>query len=228
MIELKEYVQPSIEILGIRVDEPVTSLTDLAVSTVCFYAFARLSRLNIRNKVQLFLKYYFLSMGLATAIGGIIGHAFFYHFSFYWKLPAWLTSMVSVALLERAAIEYARPIIRPSVGRFFGWINIIELVTFMAITFTTLNFFFVELHVVYGFGVVVLGFSLFVYRKTRAPGAFKFILAIASAGGAMLFYTTKWGFGPWFIHLDISHSFMTLSAYWFYRGAMDVVKEPIG
>jgi len=37
--------QPSIYISGIRIDEPVTMFTDLAISLVCFYAFLRLSRI---------------------------------------------------------------------------------------------------------------------------------------------------------------------------------------
>ena len=117
--------QPSIELFGILIDEPVTTFTDLIVSAVCFYAFYKLLKIPVRNKTHTYLKYYFLGMALATAIGGLIGHGFIYIFSFAWKLPGWLVSMVSIALLERAVIEYARKLIKPAIGRFFAWLNII-------------------------------------------------------------------------------------------------------
>ena len=104
-----ELVQPSIYICNIRLDEPVTTITDLVVSVMCFYAFYQLNSIPKKNKVHWNLKYYFLSMGLATLIGGVIGHGFLYLFSFAWKLPGWLTSMFSIALLERASILYAKP-----------------------------------------------------------------------------------------------------------------------
>ncbi|MEA2106203.1 MAG: hypothetical protein U9P82_05720 [Bacteroidota bacterium] len=77
---MMQFEQPSIFIQNIRIDEPVTTLTDLFVSFVCFYAFYKLNKIPIRNKVHLYLRYYFLSMGIATAIGGIVGHGFFVSF----------------------------------------------------------------------------------------------------------------------------------------------------
>ncbi len=70
------FAQPSIEILGIRIDEPVTTFTDLIVSVVCLYAFYHLHKIPIKSKVHWNLKYYFLSMGIATIFGGLIGHGF--------------------------------------------------------------------------------------------------------------------------------------------------------
>ena len=224
----EEYVQPSVQLFGIRVDEPITTLTDLAVSAVCFFAFFSLRRIPVENKVQLYLKYYFLSMGFATAIGGLAGHAFLYSLSFYWKLPGWLTSMFSIALVERAAIEYARPLVKPRVGRFFAWLNVMELVTFMTITFITLNFFFVEVHTTYGLLIVVAGFSFYVYRKTRRRGSLMFLFAVGFSAIAALFFMNKWGISPWYNHFDISHTFLTVAAIFFYKGARRVVNEPIG
>ena len=160
---MEVFEQPSIFIQNIRIDEPVTTLTDLMVSAVCFYAFFKLNKIPLHNKVHLYLRYYFLSMGIATAIGGIVGHGFLYLFDTQWhspeslvnfigkifgkdllkdvanpwKLPGWLTSMFSIALVERAAIEYARPLIKNKVGKFFAWLNVIELIIFVTITFIT-------------------------------------------------------------------------------------------
>ncbi|MDA3954364.1 MAG: hypothetical protein PF485_12020 [Bacteroidales bacterium] len=247
------YDQPSIFPFGLRIDEPVTTITDLAVSFVCIYAFYKLNRINLKNKVHLYLKYYFLSMGIATAIGGIIGHGFLYLFEAQWespeklvniisnifgrnllkdvanpwKLPGWLTSMFSIMLVERASIEYARPLINSKVGTFFALFNVIELVTFVSVTFITLNFFFVEIHSAYGLLVIVLSFNLVVFIKTRKKGSKLFLIAVGLSAIGALFFMNQWGLSPWFNHFDISHVFMTFSAIYFYKGAKEVLQDPV-
>lgn len=247
------YEQPSIFPFGLRIDEPVTTITDLMVSFVCFYAFFKLNKIDLKNRVHLYLKYYFLSMGIATAIGGLIGHGFLYLFVAQWeapegfvhfigkvfgqnllkevanpwKLPGWLTSMFSIALVERASIEYARPIINRKVGSFFAWLNIIELMTFVTITFVTLNFFFVEVHSAYGLLIVVSGFNVTVFLKTRKKGSKLFLIAVGFSAIGALFFMNKWGFSPWFNHFDVSHTLMTCSAFCFYLGAKEILKDPV-
>ena len=247
------FEQPSIYLLGIRIDEPVTTLTDLMVAFVCFYAFYKLNKIDVKNKVHLYLKYYFLSMGVATTIGGIIGHGFLYLFDTQWnvpeefirvlenifgnellkdvanpwKLPGWLTSMFSIALVERASIEYARPLINKKIGTTFAWINIIELLIFVTITFLSLNFFFVEIHSAYGLLIVVTGFNLVVFIKTRKKGSKLFLIAVGFSALGALFFMNEWGLSPWFNHFDISHIFMTLSALYFLKGSREILDDPV-
>ncbi len=238
---------------GLRIDEPVTVFTDLIVSAVCFYAYYRLTTFPIKNKVHLYLKYYFLSMGIATFIGGVVGHAFLYAFESQWelsqgwiefvkqilpenklnaaanpwKLPGWLTSMFAVMLVERASIEYARKIIKPAIGTFFAWFNVFELIFFIVITFSTLNFFFVEVHTFYGFMIIVLSFNVIIFYKTRSKGSARFLLAVGFAALAALFFMNEWAIHKWFNHLDISHTFMAISAYMFYRGSKYIIDHPL-
>jgi hypothetical protein len=245
------YQQPSIEIFGLLIQEPVTTFTDLMVSFVCYYAFIKLNKITLKNRTHLYLKIYFFSMGTATFLGGVIGHGFLYVFdaqwsisaeytefianivgegnmsttAYPWKLPGWLTSMVSVALLERAVIEYSRKLVSKKLGTFFGWMNIIELLIFMTITFTTLNFFFVEVHTFYGLLLVVGSFSTFMFYKTRTKGSRFFVIAVGIAAIAALFFMNEWGISKWFTHSDISHTFMTAAAYMFYRGSREIIEE---
>ncbi len=226
-----QFELTSVDILGIRLDEPVTTITDLIVSAVCYYAFYKIHTERPNYKLNIYMKFYFLSMGLATTIGGIIGHGFLYLFSFAWKLPGWLTSMFSIALLERASIEYCRPQIEnKNVFRFFTWLNIIELFTFVVITFYTLNFFFVEVHSAYGLLVVVTGFQGYIYYKTKSEASRLALIAVGISSISALVYMNEWGLHAYFNHFDISHIFMTFSAWFFYRSAMtmnvvEVTKE---
>lgn len=234
---IMEYKQPSIYPFGIRIDEPVTVLTDLLVSIVCFYAYFKLSRTVRKNKVHQYLKYYFLTMALSTAIGGIIGHGFLYALERSmditlevspWKLPAWLISMFSIMMIERASIEYARPIIvNPKIGTFFAWLNIVEFITFVIITFVTLNFFFVQVHAAYGLLVVVTSFNIYVYWKKKTEGSKTFLFAIVFAALSALVFLNKWGISPWFTHFDISHVLMSISAWIFYKAGKHVLTDPV-
>ena len=223
---LMELVQPSIDFFGLRIDEPVTTVTDLLVSSVCFYAFYQLNKIPLKNNVHWNLKYYFLSMGMATLIGGVIGHGFLYLFSFAWKLPGWLTSMFSIALLERASILYAKPLIKPKVGNFFAWMNIIELSTFVIVTFSTLNFFFVEVHSAYGLLIIVTSFNYVVYRKRKTEASKLFLMAVGVSAISALIFMNEIGISIWFNHFDISHILMSISAFIFYRGSLKMIEDP--
>jgi hypothetical protein len=197
----------------------MTTLTDLVVSAVCFYAFHQLNKKNSQGRTQLFFRYYFLTMGIATGIGGLIGHGFLYLFSFAWKLPGWITSMLSVALIERSAIEHAKAHIKPGIGKFFLTVNIIELTIIMTITMITLNFGWVEFHSGYGLLAIVAPFHLWVFYKTRDRGSLLVLGGVALASIAALFYMNKISLHTWFNYLDISHTIMAVAAYVFYLGA---------
>jgi hypothetical protein len=228
--------QPSIFPLGLRIDEPVTVLTDLIVSAVCFYAWYKLGKLVKQNEVNRFLRLYFLTMGLATLLGGIIGHGFLYaldslfEYSYVvspWKLPGWVVSMFSITLVERASIEYTRPIVNSKTGKILAWINIIELVIFLFIVFFSLNFWFVQVHAAYGLLLVVSSLNIYVYYKRKTLSSKIFLLAVGFAAIGALVYMNQWSIDEWFNYFDISHLFMAASAYTFYKGARQLMNDPL-
>lgn len=245
-----DLTQPAIELWGLQINEPVTVITDLIVSTVCLFAFFRLIKIPYGGKLKTYLLWYFLLMSIATAIGGIIGHAFLWHFSstwsnpewvdkiidavpfmqshepaYAWKLPGWITSMLSIMFVERAAIEQVKKVVRPWVGKTFGVINLIELLTFMSITLVTLNFSYVEIHSGYGLMFVVLSLQGYSYLRTRNKGSKLFLYGVAFAAVGALFYMTETGISKWFNHYDISHSFMAVAAYLFYLGSVKMLRK---
>lgn len=211
--------QPSIFPLGIRIDEPMTTFTDLWVAAACFYAFWRMIPLAKDSKVHFYLKWYFFTMGLATTLGGLVGHGFLYLFSFAWKLPGWLTSMFSIALIERAVIEKMSEVIPDKWKKRLSWINIAELTLFIILTFSTLNFFWVEAHSAYGLLIIVSSFSWYTWRQTGNEGSKLFLYGVGWAAISALFFMNEWALHTWFNHLDISHTFMTIAVITFYRGA---------
>ena len=212
----------TISIWGLRIDEPIVTLTDLMVSAVCFVSAYKLHQSGKTGRTFLYFKIYFFSMGVATLLGGIIGHAFLYAFSFYWKLPGWITSMISIMFVERAAIEHTRIWLKPGIIKVLGVINIIEFLTFLTLTIVTLDFFFVEFHSGYGLMFVVLSLEGFLFLKTRNEAG-KYILAgIAFAAVAALFFMTKTSPHRWFDYLCVSHVLMAIAAWLFYLGAIRI------
>ncbi|MCF8331352.1 MAG: hypothetical protein K9H84_02785 [Bacteroidales bacterium] len=239
-----DLTQPAIDLFGLQVNEPVTVITDLLVAAVCLYAFIKLLQIPHRSKLKRYLLSYFFLMFIATATGGLIGHAFLWHFdstwsnpqwvdniieaipffqshepAYAWKLPGWITSMLSIMFVERAAIEQVRPVVKPAIGSTFKIINMIELLTFMAITLATLNFRYVEIHSGYGLMFVVLGLQGYAWLRTKDEGSKLFLYGVAFAAVGALFYMTETGISQWFNHYDISHTFMAIAAYIFYLGS---------
>ena len=226
MISIGDYHQPSVFIDGIRIDEPVTSITDILVSVVCFYSFFKLkgpSEDDLVRTVRYYFRRYFLLMGLSTFYGGCIGHAFLYMLSFSWKLPGWLLSMISMNFLERAMIEYAKHYLAPTFGRFLTILNIVELFVFSIITIITQKFYFVEIHAAYGLLCIVLPFSVYLYFKTSEKDAPKrflyatFVMMIAS-----IVFRNRLGISEWFNHNDIAHVLMCFAGGFFYLGVKHV------
>ncbi len=218
--------QPSIFPFGIRIDEPITTLTDVLVAAVCFYAFFKLWKQSDGSRLHQLVLWYFALMGLATLIGGIIGHAFLYNLSFYWKLPGWLLSMMAINLLERVMIRFSKPILSTSKAKFFSYFNIAELVVFAALAFGYLNFRFVEIHSVYGLLVVVFGFCIYNYRKKHGRKVVvQFMIATAFAFVAAVVFVAKWDIDKWFRHMDLAHVFMTGSAWYFYTGSKKLMEQ---
>jgi hypothetical protein len=212
--------QPSIYPFGIRIDEPVATATDVLVSAVCFYAFYKLTQKKLPGRAQWYFRYYFLLIGIATFLGGVIGHGFLYALSFPWKLPGWTISMVSVALIERSAISHARRLIKRAVVRFFLVVNIVELVIIMTRTLTTLDFFWVEFHSAYGLLIVVFSFHAYTYYRTKDKGSATIMWAVGITAIASLVFMNELSPHTWFNYLDLSHTLLAIASYVFYRGAL--------
>nr|WP_319509463.1 hypothetical protein [uncultured Draconibacterium sp.] len=212
----------TIYLAGIKIDEPIVTLTDLLVSVFCFVFAYKLHQKQSREKVITYFKLYFLIMGIATALGGLIGHAFMYHFSFYWKLPGWITSMFSIMFVERAAIEHTRIRLSKKIVKILSVLNIIEFLTFLTLTIVTLNFFYVEFHSGYGLMFVVLSLEGFLFLKTRNKASKNILIGVAFAAVAALIFMNKLSIHQWFNYLSASHVLMAVAAYFFYRGAKNI------
>jgi len=219
LLVLHSYIQPSVEILNVRIDEPITTLTDLFLTSICFYAFFRIRKLQFTGRIKWYFKYYFLTLGLGAASGGLLGHAFLYRLSDGWKLVSWILTMGSVALIAHALIEMARPMFKPWFPRLVSRFNILIFTLAIFYTVWTMTFLPVKYYTIYGMLVVVGSFSYFIYRKTGSRGMLVLMGAVGIGFLSAIVFSFEWGLSPWFNHNDISHVILSLSAFSLYKGA---------
>ncbi len=206
-----------IQVWGITVLEPSTVLSSLAITAVCLYAFYRLSTPG--HRMYRHVRYFFLFMGIATAVGGVLGHGFLYLTGQVGKIPGWFASMIAIALFERAAIWHVKPLLPPRAGLLLGWLNYAELIIFFVLTIVTLNFLVVEIHAFYGLFLMLFLIELYVYKKKKDPGSMNIFIATFWGAVAAGLHALKFSIGPWFNYNDISHLAMATSIWYYYRGA---------
>lgn len=223
-----DFEKTEIFISGIRVMEPVTMATDILVTIVCFYAYYRLRKMKLQDTAVNFMMGFFVLLGIATALGGIIGHSFNYALSFAWKLPGWLTSMVAMWLLERASIEYSKILFSEKTIKLMKIANLVELVTFMFLTFYFLKFRFVEIHTMFGLVAVNLPIHAYVYHKTKSKVSQTAIWGVVVALLSAIVFKAMIFPHQWFNHIDFSHVLMAWSAWIFYKAATDMRSKGVG
>ena len=130
--------------------------------------------------------------------------------------------MFSIMLVERATIEHTKLVIKPSVIKVLRVINMLELITFLILTFVTLNFAFVTFHSGYGLMFVVLTLQSYLFYKTKNPASKTILIGIAVAAVAAIFFLFKIDIHKWVNHLGVSHFLMAIAAIFFYKGVTKI------
>ena len=221
---LLTLIQPSIEIWNLQVDEPITTLTDLLLATVSFYAFIRIGRQGERGRFRGYIRFYFLCLGLGALTGGLLGHAFLYRIAPGWKLISWVLAILSVSLMVHAIVEMSRPVVRVRLARMILLINWFLMPLALFLTLSRLSFSPVTLYTIYGMLLVVGSLSFYMYVKTDCKGVTRFLVAVGLGVVSALIFSKQWGLSPWFNHNDISHTILSVSALLIYQGGMRVME----
>ncbi len=226
MLVFLKFIQPSIEVLSIRIDEPITSMTDLIMAVICFYAYYRIRQQESKGRIKSYFKYYFLTLGLASAAGGILGHAFLYSLSPPWKLVSWIFTLLSVAILSHALIVLSRPLLKPGVSLLASRVNFLILSLALLYTLYSLAFSAVKYYAIFGMLLVVGSLSYVIFHKTESRGVVKLMIGVGVGTLSALIFSFGWGFGPWFNHNDISHLILSFSTISLYQGAVLIIDAP--
>lgn len=217
---VQDYIQPSIEILNIRIDEPVTTLTDLLFAAACFFASYKIWKYKASGRIEKLFTFYFLTLGMGAAFGGVICHAFLYGLSDPWKLVSWIFLLISVACIVQALALLLKPLVRSRISFVVTGLNILFLFTAMFFTVRFVDFSAVKFYYILGMALICGPISIYVYQRTRNRGGLLMMCGIGLALPTAFIFSYKLGISPWFNHNDISHIILTLSVLIIYRGAV--------
>jgi hypothetical protein len=127
-----------IELFGVKLDQPATVATNIALFIICTYCAISVmrspaGRYDFVKKYSLFL----LFTGIAALLGGIFSHGFKYYFGLSYSFPGWLIALGGAYYASIAAFRHAlanklwqdikannyqddRANINAVIGRFYG------------------------------------------------------------------------------------------------------------
>lgn len=224
---LTNFIQPSIEILNIRIDEPITTLTDVLLAVICYYAFVRIGKLESSERSRNYFRFYFLVLGTGALTGGLLGHAFQYTLADEWKLASWILTPVSVALMVQALLEVARPWLAGRTLALISWFNILMLIPVLVITIWSVNFSPVKYYASFGLVVVAGSLCCFSYQKNRNRGVPAIMAGIGLGIVSAVIYSLEYGFSAWFNHRDIGHIILCFSVFFVYKGVRRIIAPEV-
>jgi hypothetical protein len=211
-------LQPPIFIGDWRIGEPTTTVTDLLVAAVCFYAYLKLGKLA-PFQARRYFRFYFLFLGIATFWGAIVTHASIYYLSQPWKVPGWISSTWAVSLLAWAMVEAHADLIKKRVFAL-KTIIFIELLAVMAITIYTVEFKWAGAHSAFGLFLIVTTLAVISYRKHKDQGSLWMLYGVGVFLLSGITFAAKLSIHTWFNHIDLTHVFLAVAALVIYRSVV--------
>ena len=211
------FQNPTIHIGGLRIDEPITVLTDLIFCAVCFYAYYKSKHISNIKAIKLY-SLFFLTTGISTLIAALIGHAFLYHFGKDAKIYGWVLGIFSISFSLFAVLNHTKSIIGNKNYKTLRNLSYLEILFSLICTFYYWSFIVVIIHTTFSFLFMVVPLEYLKYKKTKSLLSLYIIYGVGFMLIAAFCHLLKLSFGIWFNHLDVSHVFMTLSVYSMYFG----------
>lgn len=215
-----KFIQPSIEILNLRIDEPITTITDILLGIICIYAFFRMGRLKVAGNGFTYFRSYFLVLGLGAITGGLLGHAFQYCLANSWKLVSWNLTLVSVALMVQGVLVIAATYLKKGTVTMITMLNLAGLVLTVILTSRSIDFSPVKYYAIFGLVLLSGSLSLLIYRKTGNRAVLVLMGGVGIGFLSAIIFSLHWGLSQWFNHRDVSHIILCFSVYFVFKGVV--------
>ena len=219
MIPLNPLQNPTIELLGLRIDEPVTTFTDMIVAAIGILGYLKIAKIKNLKYVSIY-SYFVLGTAISALVGGLLGHAFLYKFGYEVKMVVWVLSILGTCFAQFGALYHAQN--RLSVKRFNTLLMIcyFEVIVSMIILIIWPSFIVVICHTIFGLVCFVTVLEGMNYSKVKSQLSLMMIYSVALATVAAVFHTTKISISKWFNYMDISHMFLALSLFVIIKGVL--------
>lgn len=211
------FQNPSIELFGLRVDEPITWLTDMLVAGIGFMAFLKTASKTNSHAIQLY-RYFFLFTAISTFVAGFIGHAFAYRVGFEYRMIGWVFGVASIAFAQFAALYHTRTSIGENFFVLLKIVNGIELAIIIIVLALFRLFVIVEIQAAIGLVLVVTILEAIHYTKTRSRLSIQMVYGVGITVLAVIAHVGKLAISSWFNHMDLGHVLMAASLFVMYKG----------
>ena len=210
---------PSIELFGLRIDEPVTTGTDIIVALIGIWGYFKIAKIKSVKHVYVYALF-FLGTGISTMVAGILGHAFLYRFGYEIKMVGWVLGILGTCFAQFAAVYHAKNSIGEKAFKTLLSICYLEVIVSMTILILKPSFMVVICHTAFGLLLMVTVLESINYSKTKSKLSLMMIYGVALAVTAIICHTAKIAISKWFNHLDVSHVFLGLSLYVMIKGVL--------
>ncbi len=203
--------------LGLKWLEPITIITDIIISIVCFYAFYKLKKINNRLPEQILFNYFFLFNGFSFLIGGLLGHGLNLYTGQLAHIYSWLLGVVGVFFLVMSILLKNKLLMNPKTYILLSIINVLAMLISWYFVFEISKFIVAEIHAI--FGVILIGLSVefFGFKKLNYKSSFYYFSGIFILILASLVHVLKLSISDlWFNHNDLGHIVIAIAMVMFY------------
>lgn len=210
---------PSIELLGLRIDEPVTTITDIIVALIGVWGYFKISKTKSVKHVSIYALF-FLGTGISTMVAGILGHAFLYRFGYEIKMVGWVLGILGTCFAQFAAVYHTKETMGEKAFKTLLTICYLEVIVSMTVLILKPSFLVVIVHTAFELLLMVTVLESIHYSKTKSKLSLMMIYGVGLAVVAIICHTCKIAISKWFNHLDVSHVFLGLSLYVMIKGVL--------
>ncbi|HTF02471.1 MAG TPA: hypothetical protein VK826_00535 [Bacteroidia bacterium] len=210
-----------VEIAGIIIRDPITSLTNLAIFGFGFAFFRRLHKRGLSAPHKNW-KYFFLLLGISSLIGVIVHGLSYYttpqvHFNIWWVMSIVQGAGVSFAQFGVGSNIFHRN--KAAVAAFV----IAQFLAFAISMYAAESFAMAKIHIAVGL------IPIMIYYIFQGMKAHKAEILVATGIGVSAFtaviHGLKISVSQWFNYNDISHVLIVVSLVLMYRGVNEGLVE---
>lgn len=212
-------MQPDIYINSVRLAEPGIAFTGLLIALLCAWAWRRLRLRQARTVAQNWMLRFFALMGIASVLGPIFGHLFYYRVGFPGKYACWVFTILASAALAQAALEHLKQNLAESTYRLLSGLNISLAAAALAISAGQRNFHWVEAHTAVTLLGLMAPLEWQAWRQWKDAGSRSMLLALPAAALSVVPHLLKWSPGVWLTYFDLGHLLLLPCLWLMLRGA---------
>ena len=204
-------INPTLIIGDFEWREPITTLTDSLIASVCIFAFMVFSRYKgEKAKSFIYFKAFFLCFGIGMLCSAWFGHGLAAYVVPRFKVLGWVINSGANLFLGLATLREIRHLIKPNISRWIKVIFIVQVSIFIVFMIIPKTSFFglAQICSIVSLIGMMLPMHIFNYFKTRSSGSKLFIIAIGMGVLPGIIFNTQLSVNRWFNYHDISHIVM--------------------